>query len=147
MDILDILMGYGPILFSGAVIGSIVSYFGPEIIKAMRTNFVHRRVMDLYDGFKKNPAQVEQNQPELANFFKQKAWEKCDCPNCEWLSKKVKKSEKSQNKQENKDKKKLQDNSSSKDKAKFRPKLKDTLRDNLQEHAKNKQQNNSQAKT
>ena len=70
MEIITILMGYGPILFSGAVVGAIVSYFGPEIIKALRTNFVHKRVLDLYEGFEKNPTPVEKNQPELAKFFK-----------------------------------------------------------------------------
>lgn len=90
MGILEILMGYGPILFSGAVIGAIASNMAPTVIKMMKDNFIHQRVSDLHHKYKQNPELVKKSNPELAAFLENKEWTKCTCPNCLWLTKKIK---------------------------------------------------------
>lgn len=89
MEIMEVILGYGPILFSGAVVGAIASYFAPEIIKKMKANFDHKRIMDLHDRYQKNPQQFAQKRPELAEFFKKKDWVNCECPNCLWMCKQM----------------------------------------------------------
>lgn len=86
----EILMGFGPILFSGAVFGAVLSYFGPEIIKRMKKNFAEKRVLDLYDRYKRNPRQFAVSQPKLSEFFEKEGWMDCDCPNCMTMRKNIK---------------------------------------------------------
>lgn len=90
-EILDILYGYVPILFSGAIVGAIVSFLGPTIIKKLRDNFIHQKIYNSYNKYQKNPQVIEKSKPELAAFFKDESWLKCPCPNCKWLAKKVNK--------------------------------------------------------
>jgi hypothetical protein len=90
MEILDILMGYGPILFSGAVIGAIFSNLAPSIIKKMKDNFIHQRVLDLHTKYKRNPDLMKKTQPELAKFLENREWTSCTCQNCLWLNRKIK---------------------------------------------------------
>lgn len=89
MDIMEIILGYGPILFSGAVVGAIASYLAPEIIKRLKANYDHKRIMEMHDRYEQNPKKFASTRPELASFFRKKEWTQCDCPNCVWMSKKM----------------------------------------------------------
>lgn len=91
MEILNILMGYGPILFSGAVIGGLISFAGPELINKLKANFNHQRVLDLYRDYEKNSTGFSEKHPALGSYFGKESWKTCECPNCRWLTKKVSK--------------------------------------------------------
>lgn len=89
MEIVDILMGYGPILFSGAVLGAVVTFIGPFIINKLKVNFNHQRVLDLYNEYRKNEVIFTKKHPALAQYFAEHGYNSCDCANCQWLQTKV----------------------------------------------------------
>lgn len=85
---MNIILGFGPILFSGAIAGALASYFAPAIIKALKANFHHKRIDDLYDTYQHHPEKIAKRNPKLYEFFKDAQWQKCDCSCCEWMRKK-----------------------------------------------------------
>lgn len=91
-NIWEILKGFGPILFSGAVAGAIVSYLGPAIIKGMKSGFTHKKIIDLYYKYEKDPEYFAKKQPALKKFFDGEGWVDCPCANCRWFTSKLEKS-------------------------------------------------------
>lgn len=90
MGIMEIILGYGSILFSGAAVGAIASYMAPEMIKRLKADMEHKKILDFYQGYRDNPEKFTADRPELAKFFVDKAWGECPCINCEWMNKKIK---------------------------------------------------------
>lgn len=87
-SIKELFSGLFPLLFSGAVAGAILSYMTPFLIKKLRDNLRHSKILQYYNIYQKNPKRFAQVQPELYDFFETKAWQSCPCPNCKWLRKK-----------------------------------------------------------
>jgi len=87
---MELLLGFLPILLSGAVMGAIISYLGPVIIKSLKEKFQHNKLKGLHEKYKGDPEHFAEKEPELKKFFDDKGYQSCDCPNCLWLSRKLK---------------------------------------------------------
>lgn len=85
MGIIEVILGFGPILFSGAIAGSLASYFAPTIIKKLKANFHHKRIDELYETYQHHPEQLAKKSPEVLKFFKDEKWKQCECSCCKWL--------------------------------------------------------------
>lgn len=82
---MEIILGFGPILFSGAVAGALASYFAPTVIRQLQANFHHKKIDELYATYQNEPDKLEKNSPEVLKFFKDEKWRECECSCCGWL--------------------------------------------------------------
>jgi len=85
----ELFSGLFPLLFSGAVVGALLSYLTPALIKILRDNFRRTRIMQLYNIFQNNPQRLAKSNEPLYKFFDERGWHTCACDNCKWFRKKM----------------------------------------------------------
>ena len=86
----ELIIGLFPLLLSGAVVGAMLSYLTPMLVKKLKTNLTHNKILQMYDRYKRNPEGFGRVKPELFAFFESNGWHTCECDNCVWFRKKFK---------------------------------------------------------